>query len=124
MHKLTKISGSEDRHALGVKLSHGRHTKIEGSEDRHALGVKLSHGRHTQALSPNFDKIQQSHKVELDFTSIQEPTIGAVLVVENLKEWYRTNVVTNIRSDSTKNDIRTVVFETASGSVYKWEKGE
>jgi hypothetical protein len=101
-----------------------RLTKIEGSEDRHALGVKLSHGRHTQALSPNFDKIQQSHKVELDFTSIQEPTIGAVLVVENLKEWYRTNVVTNIRSDSTKNDIRTVVFETASGSVYKWEKGE
>ena len=35
-----------------------------------------------------------------------------------------TNVVTNIRSDSTTNDIRVVVFETASGSVYKWEKGE
>jgi len=38
-------------------------TKISGSEDRHALGVKLSHGRHTQALSPNFDKIQQSHNM-------------------------------------------------------------
>lgn len=100
-----------------------RLTKIEGSEDRHALGAKISHGRHTQALKPNFDKIQQSHKTELDFTSIQEPTVGAVLVVENLKEWYRTNVVTNIRSDSTINDIRTVVFETASGSVYQWQKG-
>jgi len=55
-------------------------------------------------------------------TSIQEPTVGAVLVVENLKEWYRTNVVTHIRSDVTnKEGIRTVVFETASGSVYQWD---
>jgi hypothetical protein len=95
-------------------------TKIKGSEDKHSLGVKLEHGSRTQALRPVIDKLQQPHITELVETTIQEPTVGAVLVVENLKEWYRTNIVTNIRSDSTINDIRTVVFETASGSVYKW----
>jgi len=99
-----------------------RLTKISGTEDRHALGVKISHGRHTQALRVNFDELQQSHKKELTETSIQEPTVGACLLVENLKEWYRTNVVTEIRSDVTnKEGIRTVVFETASGSVYQWD---
>jgi len=95
-----------------------RLTKITNNEHE----VKMQHGRHTQALLPNFDKLQQTHEMELHETSIQEPTVGAVLVVENLREWYRTNVVTEIRSDVTnKEGIRTVVFETASGSVYQWD---
>jgi len=99
-----------------------RLTKISGTEDRHALGVKISHGRHTQAVRVNFDELSQSHKMELHETSIQEPIIGACLVVENLKEWYRTNIVTSIRSDNTnKEGVRSVVFETATGSVYRWD---
>ena len=99
-----------------------RLSKLDSTKENDYYGVVLSHGRHTQALRINFEELQQSHKKELTETSIQEPTVGAVLVVENLKEWYRTNVVTHIRSDVTnKEGIRTVVFETASGSVYQWD---
>lgn len=94
-------------------------TKLDSTKENDYYGVVLSHGRHTQALRVNFE---ESHKLEFNETTIQEPTVGACLLVENIKEWYRTNVVTEIRSDVTnKEGIRTVVFETASGSVYQWD---
>ena len=96
--------------------------KIEGSEDKHTLGVKVSHGRSSVSIIPNLEEYKQGLIDGVDV--IHEPTIGSMIFVETLREVYRTNVVTSIRSDTTSNDIRTIVFETASGSTYKWTADE
>ena len=87
--------------------------KIAGNEDKHTIGVKVRNGYHSRSISP-FDHCRPSH------TELKHPVLGRPLIVENAKEWYKTSNVERINSDTTIEDERTVVFETETGSTYKW----
>jgi hypothetical protein len=72
------------------------------------------HGLHN-ALTITTVKLSADHDPEVD-TEAQSPVVGSYVFVENFQRWWRTSEVTEIVSETDREDHVETIFKTTNST--------